>query len=61
MILLAIMWLHNEDSDGQKASLGVNVASGGMFPPDFNQVDVMLNNWGQFESEFTDCDNGLFS
>ena len=46
--------------DGIKATLDVTVTSGAMFPPDFNAGDVNSENWGQFELEFSGCNNGLF-
>jgi hypothetical protein len=46
--------------DGIKATLDVTVTSGAMFPPDFNAGDVTSENWGQFELEFSGCNNGLF-
>lgn len=46
--------------DGEKALLDVISTTGAMFPPNFNQGDVDRNNWGQFELEFNDCNNGMF-
>jgi len=46
--------------DGRNASLDVTVTSGAMFPPNFEAGDVVSENWGQFELEFSDCNNGLF-
>jgi hypothetical protein len=31
-----------------------------MFPPDFNTNDVNSENWGQFELEFSGCNDGVF-
>ena len=46
--------------DGMKATLDVTVTSGAMFPPNFSAGDVNLENWGQFELEFSGCNDGLF-
>jgi hypothetical protein len=46
--------------DGRNASLDVTVTSGAMFPPNFEAGDVVSENWGQFELEFSGCNNGLF-
>ena len=46
--------------DGFKATMGVSITNGTMFPPDFDPDDVNLVNWGQFELSFTSCDAGLF-
>jgi hypothetical protein len=46
--------------DGIKATLDVTVTSGAMFPPNFDADDVSSENWGQFELEFSGCNNGIF-
>jgi hypothetical protein len=46
--------------DGINATLDVTVTSGAMFPPNFNAGDVSSENWGQFELEFSGCNDGLF-
>lgn len=55
------LWLIGIGShDGSLATLSVNILNGGKFPPDFNAEDVVSENWGQFELEFSGCDSGSF-
>jgi len=55
------IWLFGIGShDGQKAMLDVNIYSGGMFPPNFDPDSLESIYWGNFELEFSDCDNGNF-
>lgn len=55
------LWLIGTGShDGEKASLDVQVAFGGFFPPEFDATDVVLSDWGQFEIAFSDCNEATF-
>ncbi len=47
--------------DGIKAHLDVQIGSGTRFPPNFDTNDVVLDNWGTFDLEFSDCSAGTFS
>lgn len=46
--------------DGSKGTLDVVRTNGALFPPDYNNEDLNIINWGQFEIEFSGCNNGLF-
>ncbi len=46
---------------GSTAILGVTITEGGVFPPGFDPNDVVRSDWGEFQLDFTDCDNGIFS
>ena len=55
------VWLLGTGShDGSKATLDVVTGAGAIFPPNFNPDDVVFENWGSFELEFSDCNNGIF-
>ena len=56
------IWLIGEGThDGYKATLEASIAENGLFPPNFNSSDVKINNWGQFELEFYNCNKGFLS
>jgi hypothetical protein len=56
-----LLWLLGTGThDATHASLDVITTSGAMFPPNFNENDVDLVEWGQFEFEFYDCNQALF-
>ncbi len=55
------LWLLGTGThDGKYATLDVVTTNGAMFPPNFNETDVNLVEWGQFEFEFYDCNQALF-
>ena len=55
------LWLIGTGShDGERASLDVQVAFGGFFPPEFEATDVVLSDWGQFEIAFSSCSEATF-
>ena len=43
------------------AHLDVQIGSGAHFPPNFDSNDVVLDDWGSFDLEFSGCNNGVFS
>jgi|GEM_PF-6105786 len=49
------------DHDGVKATMAVQKGSGAKFPPNFISSDVILDDWGTFELEFSACNTGKFS
>ncbi|WP_154224198.1 choice-of-anchor B family protein [Marinicella rhabdoformis] len=56
------MWLVGTGTfEGNKAILDVARTSQAMFPPLFNPDDLNTEIWGQFEIEFSDCNNLNFT
>lgn len=56
------VWLLGQgEFDGTSALLNVTIHNGAMFPPNYDEEDLVSTDWGTFELNFSGCKAGTFN